>query len=80
MNSLHEKALALATERYRPHSIYNKVVVKMPGTGRMRSLTLHKNKDGDLYVRIGRRGSCRVLLKDMRRADVIETNIPVFYE
>jgi len=81
MNKLHERALAIAAERYRPESVFNKVVVKMPGVGRMRSLTLHKNKDGDLYVRVGRRGSCKVLLKDMRRADVIKgTDTPIFYE
>lgn len=81
MNALHEKALALAAKRYLPNSVFNKVMVKEAGCGRMRGLTLHKNKDGDLYVRVGRRGSCRVLLKDMRRADVIEaTQTPIFYE
>ena len=81
MNELHERALALAAERYLPNSVFNKVQVKMPGTGRMRGLTLHKNSDGDLYVRVGKHGSCRILLKNMRRADVIESvKCPVFYE
>ena len=80
MNSLHEKAIALTMERY-GESKRPSVPVRPIGGGAFRSLRLYKNNEGELYVRVGKRGSCRVYLKEMKRADIAAgTQTPIFYE